>query len=120
MTSRRFNLVVRGNSMATTDAEARWSFEDGDVVTVDPDRPPAHLSFVVARETPGAPLYLRQLVVEGGARKLVTLNPAHPEAELGPQAEILGVVVFAGRVPGGAGATRTGEAAGRSTAHLLH
>lgn len=70
-----FALRVRGISM-----EPR--FQDGDIIFVDPDVPPAHGRNVVVRLDADGEATFKQLVVEGGAMFLRALNPDWPGPKL--------------------------------------
>lgn len=91
-----FILRVRGESM--TNPHGRPSFEDGDLIYVDPARQPEHRSCVVVRLAGAEEASFKQLVIEGPKRYLKALNPAWPEPmiEIGADVTLCGVVIFRG------------------------
>lgn len=62
-----FALRVKGGSM-----EPR--FKDGDVIFIDINRQPVHLSFVIAQLDGWSEITFKQLVIEGGRSFLRALN----------------------------------------------
>lgn len=93
---RTFVLRVRGESMFNP--HGRPSFQDGDLIFVDPDRPAVHGSLVVVRLDDAPEATFKKLIVEGNERYLKALNPAWPEPiiRINGNATICGVVVFKG------------------------
>lgn len=93
---RTFVLRVRGESMFNP--HGRPSFQDGDLIFVDPDRPAVHGSLVVVRLDDADEATFKKLIVEGNERYLKALNPAWPEPiiRINGNATICGVVVFRG------------------------
>jgi SOS-response transcriptional repressor LexA len=91
-----FALRVRGESMYNP--RGRPSFQDGDLIFVDPDRPAVHGSLVVVRLDDDKEATFKRLVVEGDKRYLQALNPAWPEPmiQIDGNATICGVVIFKG------------------------
>ena len=83
---------VRGSSMRTS--EGSFSYADGDFIFIDPCKPAAHGSRVLARLEDGQELF-RRLDVVDGARYMTALNPDHiPRVVLlADECEILGVCV---------------------------
>lgn len=73
---RCFALRVRGESMY--DPHGRRSFQDGDIVYVDPDRQPENGTLVIAKLTDSQEATFKQLVIEGEKRYLKALNPSWP------------------------------------------
>ncbi|MCZ4328314.1 LexA family protein, partial [Brachybacterium paraconglomeratum] len=57
----------------------RWSFRDGDIIFVDPDRDAMHRSLVVAKLTDTQEATFKQLIIEGEQKYLKALNPSWPE-----------------------------------------
>ncbi|HAR06766.1 MAG TPA: hypothetical protein DCR72_14545 [Pseudomonas sp.] len=74
---RTFALRVRGPSMLNP-AE-RHTFNDGDIIFVDPDQPEAHRSLVVAKLSGSQEATFRQLIIEADQRYLMALNPSWPD-----------------------------------------
>lgn len=93
---RTFVLRVRGESMF--DPHGRPSFQDGDLIFVDPERQAEHGSLVVVRLDDDKEATFKKLVVEGEHRYLRALNPAWPEQiiQINGNATICGVVIFKG------------------------
>lgn len=89
---RTFVLRVRGDSMEPEYRNEDWIF-------VDPDRQPENGSHVVVRMEDAQEATFKKLVIEGGHRYLVALNPAWPSRiiEINGNATIVGVVVFSGK-----------------------
>lgn len=84
-----YGLIVQGNSMTSNHGP---NFENGFEIIVDPNRPPKHRDFVIARH-PEHPLpLLRQLSIEGGEYVLFPLNPRYPVLILNNLSEVYGVV----------------------------
>ncbi|MEJ5861656.1 LexA family protein [Pseudomonas farsensis] len=88
-----FALRVRGLSMFNP--RERRSFQDGDVIFVDPARLPEHASFVIAKLGNSQEATFRQLVVEGERHFLKPVNDSWPDPilELTEHARICGVAV---------------------------
>lgn len=93
---RTFVLRVRGESMYNP--HGRPSFQDGDLIFVDPDRQAEHGSLVVVRLDDAKEATFKKLVVEGDRKYLRALNPAWPEPmmQINGHATICGVVIFKG------------------------
>lgn len=91
-----FVLRVRGESMFNP--HGRPSFQDGDLIFVDPERPAEHGSLVVVRLDDAKEATFKKLVIEGEHRYLRALNPAWPEPmmQVNGNATICGVVIFKG------------------------
>lgn len=91
-----FVLRVRGESMLNP--QGRPSFQDGDLIFVDPERPAEHGSLVVVRLDDAREATFKKLVIEGDRRFLRALNPAWPEPmmQVNGNATICGVVIFKG------------------------
>lgn len=94
--TRTFVLRVRGPSMHNP--HGRPSFQDGDLIFVDPDREAVNGSPVVVRLDDDNEATFKQLVIEGGKRYLKALNPAWPDQiiQINSNATICGVVIFKG------------------------
>jgi len=91
-----FVLRVRGESM--WNPHGRPSFQDGDLIFVDPDRSAVHGSMVVVRLDDEQEATFKQLVVEGDRRYLRAANPSWPDriVQIDGNATICGVVIFKG------------------------
>lgn len=91
-----FVLRVRGESMLNP--HGRPSFQDGDLIFVDPERPAEHGSLVVVRLDDAKEATFKKLVIEGERRYLRALNPAWPEPmiHINGNATICGTVIFKG------------------------
>ena len=94
--ARTFVLRVRGESM--WNPHGRPSFQDGDLIFVDPDRDAVHGSMVVVRLDDEREATFKQLVVEGSRRYLRAANPSWPDKilQIDGNATICGVVIFKG------------------------
>lgn len=90
---RTFALRVRGLSMYNP--SERHSFNDGDIIFVDPDRDAIHKSLIVAKLTDTQEATFKQLLIEGSQRFLMALNPSWPDRifAINGNAEICGVAI---------------------------
>lgn len=90
---RTFALRVRGLSMYNP--TERFSFKDGDIIFVDPDRPAIHKSLIVAKLTDTQEATFKQLIIEDNQRFLMALNPGWPDRiiRINGDAEICGVAI---------------------------
>jgi len=91
--SRTFALKVVGQSMQSP-GEKR-SFDDGDIIHVDPEVPANNNSLVVVRVDCDNEATFKQLIVESGRHFLKALNPSWPNriTEMPQDAVICGVVI---------------------------
>lgn len=91
--NKTFALTVEGEAMKAPGE--RHSFDEGDIIHIDPAGRPRHGAMVLVRTPRATTAILRQLVIEGGAHYLKALNPGWPNAiaEMPPDAEIVGVVI---------------------------
>lgn len=91
--SMAFALRVRGESMR--DPTGQRSFDDGDIIHVDPERPYGNGSLVVVRVNGDNEATFKQLVLEGGRKYLKALNPHWPNQiiEMPEDSVIAGVVI---------------------------
>ena len=91
--SRTFALKVVGQSMQSP-GEKR-SFDDGDIIHVDPEVPANNNSLVVVRVDSDNEATFKQLIVESGRHFLKALNPSWPNriTEMPQDAVICGVVI---------------------------
>ena len=90
---RTYAVRIRGESM--NNPHERVSFQDGDIVFVDPDRDAIHRSFVVAKLTDTQEATFKQLIIEGTEKYLKALNPSWPEPfiRVNGNAEFAGVAI---------------------------
>lgn len=90
---RTYALRVRGLSMYNP--SERHSFNDGDIIFVDPDRDAIHKSLIVAKLTDTQEATFKQLLIEGDQRFLMALNPSWPNRifPINGNAEICGVAI---------------------------
>lgn len=91
---RTYVLRVRGESM--WNPHGRPSFQDGDLIFVDPDRDAIHGSMVVVRLDDEQEATFKQLVVEGSRCYLRAANPLWPNPilQINSNATICGVVIL--------------------------
>ena len=87
-----FAVRVRGISMQNK--ESHLSFDDGDIVIADPERPAVNGSLVIVRLEDSNEATFKQLHIEDGKQYLVPLNPQwQPQIiEVTQNAVIVGVV----------------------------
>lgn len=92
-----FALRVRGISMFNPDGD--YSFKEGEIIYVDPERQPLNGSFVVVRLEDKNEVTFKQLIIEGEHKYLQAINPDWPKKiiEIDGNATICGVVIYAGR-----------------------
>lgn len=90
---RTFAVRIRGESMFNP--HERWSFRDGDIIFVDPDRSALHRSFVVAKLVDSQEATFKQLIIEGPDVLLKALNPSWPNQfmRVDGNMEICGVAI---------------------------
>ena len=90
---RTYALRVRGLSMYNPNE--RYSFKDGDIIFVDPDRPAIHRSLIVAKLTDTQEATFKQLLIEDDQRFLMALNLSWPDriTRINGNAEICGVAI---------------------------
>jgi SOS-response transcriptional repressor LexA len=90
---RTYVLRVRGESMLNP--AGRPSFQDGDLIFVDPDRQAEQGSLVVVRLEDEHEATFKKLVIEGDQKYLRALNPAWPQPimRVNGNATICGVVI---------------------------
>ena len=88
-----FALRVRGESMKNP--HGKPSYDDGDIIYVDPNIQAKHGDRVVVRLEDSKEATFKQLIIEGERRYLKALNPAWPEPiiEINGNATICGVVM---------------------------
>ncbi|GJM05031.1 MAG: Cro/Cl family transcriptional regulator [marine bacterium B5-7] len=94
--NRTFALRVRGESMYNP--HKKPSFEEGDLIFVDPEKQAVNGSFVVVRLEDENEATFKKLVIDGDKQYLSALNPAwpHPIIPINSNAKICGVVIFKG------------------------
>ena len=91
---RLFTLTVVGDSMR--DDQGEISFEEGDILYVDPDLEARHRNIVIVRTHDDSCATFKQLLIEPDGRKILrALNPSWPNRafEMPGNAQIVGVVV---------------------------
>lgn len=86
-----YALRVRGDSM--TNPRGEPSFPDGTVIVIDPHRSADSGSLVVARLERDQEATFKRLVMDGGQRLLVPLNPQFPAIPIDQDCTMCGVVV---------------------------
>ncbi len=88
-----FALRVRGESMFNP--HGRRSFQDGDMIFVDPARHAENGSLVIAKLEEDQQATFKELVIDGDRRYLKALNPAWPErfVQINGNCHIVGVVI---------------------------
>lgn len=89
-----FAVKVQGESMRSPEGR---SFADGDIVFIDPDAAVEHGKFIAVLERGAESPTLRKLVIEGGKKYLVALNPTWPNRIASIDgAKIIGTVIYLG------------------------
>jgi len=73
-------------------------FQNGDVITVDPEVKPKPQDFVICLDTSSNTYTFKQLIDEGQRQFLKPLNPHYPLLELQSQHKLVGKVVYRGEV----------------------
>lgn len=88
-----FALVVKGSSMHNPHGSP--SFQDGDVIYVDPAKSAENKSLVVAIQTDSNESTFKRLLIEGTQMMLEALNPAWPERiiKVSSETRICGTVI---------------------------
>lgn len=91
--SKSFALRVSGESMHNPGD--RKSFDDGDIIYVDPERPVDNKSLVVVQINGDTEATFKQLILEGGRKYLKALNPNWPQQimEMPEDSVVAGVVI---------------------------
>lgn len=90
---RTFALRVKGDSMYNP--TGRPSFEDSDIIFVDPDRTAEHRSLVVVCLDEENTSTFKRLLIDGDTKMLEALNPSWPDRiiRINGNATICGVVI---------------------------
>ena len=89
-----FALRVSGSSMTSPDADAPYSFPDGTILIVDPNRSADPGDFVIAKDIETQQATFKRLAYDGGRWYLRPLNPAFKTVEIDdPSVRIIGRVV---------------------------
>lgn len=93
---RAFALRVRGESMYNP--HGRPSFQDGDLIFVDPDKAVQNKSLVIVRLHDSNEATFKQIIIDGLHSYLKALNPGWPTPmiEVNHTASVCGVVIFKG------------------------
>lgn len=90
---RTYALRVRGESMRNPGSKP--SFEDGDIIFVDPDRGASHKSLVITKLDQSNEVTFKRLLIDGMSWYLEALNPAWPNRiiPIKVDAHVCGVVI---------------------------
>ena len=90
---RSFALRVKGDSMHNPGSKP--SFEDGDIIFIDPERAAEHRSLVVVRLDDENAATFKRLLIDGETKMLEALNPSWPNRifQVNGNATICGVVI---------------------------
>jgi SOS-response transcriptional repressor LexA len=88
-----FALKVRGDSMFNPGGE--YSFKDGDLIFVDPDKQAQHRSLIICHLDDAKEATFKRLLIEGEIKMLEALNPSWPERIIrgNGNATICGVII---------------------------
>ncbi len=90
---RSYALKIKGFSMSNPGGKP--SFEEGDIIFVDPDREPAHRSLVIVRLDDQNEATFKRLIIDGDSKFLEALNPSWPDRiiKVNGNATFCGVVI---------------------------
>lgn len=89
-----FALRVSGSSMTSPDAEAPYSFPDGTILLVDPNRSVTAGDFVIAKDIETQQATFKRLAYDGGRWYLRPLNPNFRTIEIDdPSIRVIGRVI---------------------------
>lgn len=89
-----FALKVSGSSMTSPDPDAPYSFPEGTVLIVDPDRATQPGDFVIAKDVDTQQATFKRLAYDGGRWYLRPLNPQFKTVEIDdPSLRIIGRVI---------------------------
>lgn len=86
-----FALKVKNDAMSAPGTVK--SFNEGNIIIVDPDKPLKHGSFVIAVLPKSKEATFKQYVIDAGVRYLKPLNPQYPTVQSNDSTHICGVVV---------------------------
>ena len=86
-----YALRVKGDSMVATSGNK--TFQEGDIIVIDPDRAPEHGDHVIAVLPKAKEATFKQYVIDGGIRYLKPLNTQYPLAKAEKQTIFCGVVI---------------------------
>lgn len=91
--TKTYALKVKGDSMHNPGGKP--SFDDGDIIFVDPERNFDHRSYVIVRLDDENQATFKRLLIDGNRRMLEALNPAWPNRifEINEDATICGVII---------------------------
>lgn len=91
--TKTYALKIKGDSMHNPSGKP--SFDDGDIIFVDPARNFDHRSYVIVRLDDENQATFKRLLIDGDRRMLEALNPAWPNRifEINEDATICGVVI---------------------------
>ena len=92
-----YALTVVGESMFNPSGE--WSFREGEIIFVDPEREPQHRNFVVVRMTNENTATFKRLIIDNEKKYLEALNPSWPNRiiPVNGDAVFCGVVISVSR-----------------------
>lgn len=89
-----FALRVSGPSMTSPDPDAPYSFPDGTILIVDPDRAAQPGDFVIAKDVSTQQATFKRLAYDGGRWYLRPLNPQFKTVEIDdPAIRVIGRVI---------------------------
>jgi SOS-response transcriptional repressor LexA len=86
-----YALRVKGDSMTTPTGRGK-SFNEGDLLIVDPEKDVFHGAFVIVSLNGFRDVTFKQYVIDGGIRYLKPLNPQYPIVEFSDNCIIYGIV----------------------------
>jgi SOS-response transcriptional repressor LexA len=87
-----YALRVKGDSMTAPLGYGK-SFNEGDILIVDPEKPISHGDFVVVLMHGAEEATFKQYVVDGGIRYLKPLNPQYPIIQSDENNWLCGVII---------------------------
>jgi SOS-response transcriptional repressor LexA len=92
--SEAFALRVSGSSMTSPDPDAQYSFPEGTILIVDPNREAMPGDFVIAKDVDTQQATFKRLATDGGRWYLKPLNPQFKTVEIDdPSLRVIGRVV---------------------------
>jgi SOS-response transcriptional repressor LexA len=87
-----YALRIKGDSMVAPQGGTK-SFNERDIIIVDPDRIAAHGNYVISILPRSKEATFKQFVIDGGIRYLKPLNPQYPLVQIDESMHICGVVI---------------------------
>lgn len=88
---RWYALRVKGDSMVAM--SGKKSFNEGDIIIVDPDKTAKHGDFIIAVLPRAKEVTFKQYVIDGGIEYLKPLNTQYPLVQISKGTSICGVVI---------------------------